>query len=83
MKTLIIAGTYRPISRTFERNGLTVTKESVQYSVTIYGQSPERPLMIHLRSFTEEFTGYDELQETCRNIYSILFQWRLFHLLTQ
>lgn len=72
MKTLIISGTYTH----------TGPNEKILYRVTLYGQSPEQPLVIYLTTFERWLNGYDELQRVCRAEYCKRFDTDLYNIIS-
>lgn len=68
MKTIIIAGTYKHI----EKHVDNTTSYSVHYDVSLYGQSPQSPLMVCFGFINEEMRCFEHLQNVARAKYA---QW--------
>ena len=70
MKTLIISGTAKNVNN------------KVLYNVTLFGQSKENPLCVYITSINEELSGFNQLQDVCRNKYASYFNTDLFNIIS-
>lgn len=78
MKTLIIAGTHKTNAYTIDNT----TTYKVEYNVTLFGQTKERPLMECIGFINEELTGFDDLQRVARAKYCQYFDTDLNNIIS-
>lgn len=81
MKTLIITGTYKQVPYTKIENGITTHGSNVQYTVDLFGQTPDQPLTIYITGLSH-LGDFDSLQKVCRERYCKYFNTDLFNIVS-
>ena len=81
MKTLIIAGTYKQVPYTKTENGITTHGSNVQYTVELFGQTPDKPLMVYITSVSH-LGQFESLQRVCREKYCKYFDTDLNNIIS-
>lgn len=78
MKTLIIAGTAKPVYHTKGNE----TRMHVDYNVMLFGQSQAHPLCVCFGVINYELQSFDKLQEVARAKYCKYFETDLFNIIS-
>lgn len=72
MKTLIIVGDYT----------ITPSTGKIQYTVDIFGQTPEEPKAVFINAVTFDVTTYNQFIDECKAVYCNYFNTDLNNIIT-